>query len=97
MNKKEILNISKSLKFEANEKTQNKLQELMNKIDEQIKHLQSINTNKVKPMSRIDDDPINYLREDSPQKPMLKEDLLQNAPNSDKDFVFIKNERSEND
>jgi aspartyl-tRNA(Asn)/glutamyl-tRNA(Gln) amidotransferase subunit C len=91
MNKQKIIEISKSLKFKVDDKIAIEIEKTYKEFQEKFEKLKNINTDKVKPMTRIDETPIFFLREDIPKKGLSKEKFLKNAPSKDKNYVVINN------
>lgn len=94
MDKNKLKEVSNSLKFEANDEVVKQIEGIYSELEQKIKLLKNINTDNVQPMTRVDNTPISFLREDTVGEPLKKELILQNAPKSDKDFVVIGEEVS---
>lgn len=92
MNKKRILEISNSLKFNINDKAAQEILDSYNEFEKEFNKLKKINTNNVKPMTRIDDSYISFLREDKVKNKLSKDKFLKNAPNKDKDYIILNKE-----
>ena len=89
MKNNKILEISNSLKFDANEKVISQIKDLYFNLEKQIELMKLIDTKNVEPMTRVDNNPINFLREDIVGEHLAKDLILKNASSSDKDFVVI--------
>lgn len=89
MDKNRLKQISNSLKFEANDKVVKQIEDLYIDLEKKIEQMKSIDTDGVSPMSRIDDTPITFLREDVVGQPLPKETILNNASVTEGDFVVI--------
>lgn len=97
MDNKNILDeLSKTLKFNVNKEVKEDIKNLYDDLIKDITHMQTINTDKVKPMVRICDEPITFLREDIVKPGLDKEIILSNAPHTEGDFIVI-NKRNSND
>ena len=92
MDKKRILEISNSLKFNINDEAAQEILDSFNEFEKEFNKLKEINTNNIKPMTRIDDSYISFLREDKIKNELSKEDFLKNAPNKDKDYIILNKE-----
>ena len=98
MNKDKIKEISKLLKFTATDKVTDEIMSFADKLDSEFKFLKSIDTTGVEPMVRINDEPITFLREDTPTQALNKKELLNNSSEHDEDFIIINSSRGgEND
>lgn len=91
MNTKRILEVSNSLKFDANDVVIRQIKELYEELELKINLLKKIDTKNVEPMTRIDNTPITFLREDIVGEHLSKTIILSNAPSSDENFVIINN------
>ena len=56
----------------------------------QINALKQIDIEGVKPMTRVDETPISFMREDIPGETFAKEKLLANAPETKDGFIVLK-------
>lgn len=92
MNKKRILKISNSLKFNINDEAAQEILDSYNEFEKAFNKLKKINTDNVKPMTRIDDSYISFLREDKVENTFSKEKFLKNAPNKDKNYIIVNKE-----
>ena len=92
MDKKKLLNISKSLMFEINEDVANSLEQEFSILENKINKMKSIDTDNINPMTSVDETPITFLREDKVGEALQKDAILNNAPNSDNDFIIINKE-----
>ncbi|MCK5806768.1 MAG: glutamyl-tRNA amidotransferase [Mycoplasmataceae bacterium] len=89
---KKLLDSSTELKFENTKEVEKQLTELYDVLSSDIEKMKKINTDNVEPMTRVDNSPINFLREDVVKDESLtKEQLLSNAPSNDEDFIIINN------
>lgn len=89
---KKLLDSSNELKFENTKEVDKQLHDLYSELSFDIEKMKKINTDGVIPMTRVDNSPINFLREDvAKEESLTKEQLLSNAPSSDEDFVIINN------
>ncbi len=90
MTKKLLKEIVKSLKLNPTEEVLNGLERDFKKIKGSFEELKKINVENVKPMYRVDETPILFLREDTPVEGFTKEQVLHNAPTKDETFVTMK-------
>ena len=89
---KKLLDSSTELKFENTKEVEKQLLDLYDELRSDIEKMQKIDTSNVKPMTRVDNSPITFLREDVVKEESLtKEQLLSNAPSSNEDFIIINN------
>ena len=80
------------LKFENTKEVERQLSDLFYELSIDIEKMKNINTDNVKPMTRVDNSPINFLREDVVKfESLSKKQLLSNATSHDGDFIIINN------
>ena len=90
---KKLLSSSLELKFDNTKEIEVQLINLYDVLRTDINKMKMIDTNNIEPMTRVDNSPISFLREDIPEDESLtKEQLLSNASSVDESFVIIKNE-----
>ena len=92
MDKKVILNLAKSLLIDLSAEELEQIAKSFDKDEEILKLFEKIDTTDCEPMTYIDEEPRDFLREDivNPQEILKKEDFLQNADTSNEDFVILK-------
>lgn len=95
MDKQKLKMITNSLKFNAMDKVANQIISWEKELEELIELLNSIDTEKVVPMSWVDPTPISYLREDIPGECLSRDKLLSNSPESEDGFIVIPNNRGD--
>ncbi|NQZ66260.1 MAG: hypothetical protein HRT99_03535 [Mycoplasmatales bacterium] len=95
-NKEHLIELSKSLKFKLKSEVEQDILILYDELDRKMKHMKLINTENIEPMTRMDDEPIHFLREDIPGPTLDKQIILNNAPNTFEDFISI-NRKGKND
>lgn len=85
------------LKLQASKLHLDTQQEVLEAIDKegesllsQINALKQIDIEGVKPMTRVDETPISFMREDIPGETFDKEKLLANAPEVKDGFIVLK-------
>lgn len=89
MDKKKLREISNSLMFDVKENVIDEIAEIYAGLEEKIFRLKEIDTTNVEPMVRIDSNPISFLREDVVGESLPKNVVLENARNTEGDFVVI--------
>ena len=94
MDKNRLKEISGSLKFEVNNEVVSQIESIYIELEKNISKLKKINTDGVVPMTRVNNNPINFLREDIIGSHLPKEVILKNAPKTLGDFVAVNNEVS---
>lgn len=93
MDKNKLKEISNSLKFNATDVVANQILNIADQLEKDLMLLRSFDTSQVKPMSRIDDTPISFLRDDVEASTLSKSDVLNNASEKDDDFIIINSKR----
>ena len=88
--------VSKKIMINVDAEVSKNLAAEWEKLQVQIKKLKSFNTRDVVPMVRINDKPINFMREDIPGESLSKELILQNAPENDNNYI-IASKRNDDD
>ena len=99
MNNKDIIKIAKFTKLNINKDISNEIKIFYSNLEININKMKKINIDNVEPMTRINNEPISFLREDVVKKEqnISKKYILLNASHSQDDFVVVNNERPLND
>lgn len=97
MDKEKVRQVAKSIMFDIDDKVLDSLTEFFEEHLKAIDDLKSIDTEGVLPMTRIDNTPISFLREDTPEKALDKEKLLSNAGETFKGYVVVPKKEAQND
>ncbi|RMA77479.1 aspartyl-tRNA(Asn)/glutamyl-tRNA(Gln) amidotransferase subunit C [Metamycoplasma subdolum] len=94
MNDEKFKKLANDLLFEPSDEIIKMAKKLLSSIDKELKKLDEINLDNVKPMSHISEKKLSFdlLRDDVENKEFLikKEDLLANTSKHNDDFVLIK-------
>ena len=88
MTKDKLIELSKNLKLRPKPEVLDALSHLSDDLLKSIDLIKNFETD-AKPMARVDETPISFLREDIPQPGLSKDDLLSNAPQVEGDFVAV--------
>ena len=88
MTKDKLIELSKNLKLRPKPEVLDALSHLSDDLLKSIDLIKNFETD-AKPMDRVDETPISFLREDVPKPGLSKEDLLSNAPQVEGDFVAV--------
>lgn len=89
MDKNKLREISNSLMFDVKDNVIDEIAELYSDLEKNIVKLKEIDTTNIEPMVRIDSNPISFLREDVVGESLPKDIILNNARNTEGDFVVI--------
>lgn len=89
MTKKEFLEISKKILIRADESVISQLEAEYDFINSNLEHIRKIDVSNVEPLARISPK-INWFREDIVNDKLSKKVILENAANSDENYVIIK-------
>lgn len=90
MERKKIIELAKLIKINPTEEVLTMLENEFTSIKKMLDKLKDLNVDSIEPMSHIDENPINFFREDEYEDySKNKEILLKNSKNSTKDFVKI--------
>lgn len=90
MIKSELLKQVKKIHLNTSEEVLKKLEVESEVLLKKIDHLKSIDVNGIEPMSRIDETPISFLREDVEGEVFPRKFILENAPETVDNYVAIK-------
>ena len=85
---KTVKHISKLARISVDEEKANKLANDLNSIFEFIEKLNKLNTDKVEPLTSIAETTLK-LREDKVKSENIREQILKNSPNENKDFFVV--------
>ena len=85
---KTVKHISKLARISVDEEKANKLANDLNSIFEFIEKLNKLNTDKVEPLTSIAETTLK-LREDKVKSEDIREQILKNSPNENKDFFVV--------
>ena len=85
---KTVKHISKLARISIEEKKGKKLADDLNSIFEFIEKLNQLNTDKVEPLTSIAETTLK-LREDKVKSEDIREQILKNSPNENKDFFVV--------
>lgn len=88
MQKEKLIELSKTIKITPKQKVIDSLDDLEHKLRNHIDLIEKFETD-AEPMVRVDDQPISFLREDTPGETLNKEDILKNAPQTEGDFIVV--------
>ncbi len=89
MDKEKVRQVAKSIMFNIDDSVLDELTEFFIKHLEELENLKSVNTDAVLPMTRIDNAPISFLREDIDGDSLAKDKLLANAGQTHLGYVAI--------
>ncbi len=85
---KTVKHISKLARISLEEEKAKKLADDLNSIFEFIEKLNQLNTNKVEPLTSIAETTLK-LRNDEIKSKNIREQILKNSPNKNKDFFVV--------
>jgi len=85
---KTVKHISKLARISLDDKKAKKLTDDLNSIFEFIEKLNKLNTNKVEPLTSIAETTLK-LRNDEIKSKNIREQILKNSPNKNKDFFVV--------
>ena len=85
---KTVKHISKLARISVNDEKAKKLRGDLNSIFEFIEKLNKLNTNKVEPLTSIAETTLK-LRNDEIKSKNIREQILKNSPNKNKDFFVV--------
>ena len=85
---KTVKHISKLSRISINEEKAKKLEKDLNSIFEFIEKLNHLNTDKVEPLTSIAETKLQ-LRKDEIKSKNIREQILKNSPNENKDFFVV--------
>ena len=85
---KTVKHISKLSRISVNDEKAKKLAEDLSLIFEFIEKLNKLNTNKVEPLTSIAETTLK-LRNDEVKSKNIREQILKNSPNKNKDFFVV--------
>ena len=85
---KTVKHISKLARISIEEKKAKKLAEDLNSIFKFIEKLNKLDTNKVEPLTSIAETKLQ-LRQDKIKSKNIREQILKNSPNENKDFFVV--------
>ncbi|QBF34383.1 aspartyl/glutamyl-tRNA amidotransferase subunit C [Mycoplasmopsis phocirhinis] len=91
IDKEKLVNIVKNLLLEPSEDVINQILAEWNLLEHQLKNMQKINTQNVKPLTHINETPlIDFFREDVENTDgfVSKQHILHNAADSDDDYII---------
>ena len=88
MTKDKLIELSKKLKLTPKPQVLDALSNLSEDLLKSVELIKNFQTD-AKPMARIDETPISFLREDTPKPGLAKDKLLSNAPQVEGDFVAV--------
>ena len=85
---KTVKHISKLARISVNDEKANKLEKDLNSIFKWIEQLNELNTDKVEPLTSIAETKLQ-LRKDEIKSKNIREQILKNSPNENKDFFVV--------
>lgn len=97
MNKEKVREVAKSIMFDIDDTVLESLTQFFEEHLKDLENLKSIDTESVEPMTRIDNSPISFLRDDVETESLAKEKLLANAKSTQHGYVCIPKKEANND
>ena len=88
IDKEKIIHISKLARISTDEKKANKLANDLNSIFKFIETLNELNTEKVEPLTSVADTKLR-LREDKFEANNIRDKILKNSPDENKDYFVV--------
>ena len=85
---KTVKHISKLSRISINEEKAKKLEKDLNSIFKFIEKLNELDTNKIEPLTSIADT-VLQLRKDEIKSPNIRDQILKNSPEDNKDFFVV--------
>ena len=88
INLKTVKHISKLSRISIDEEKAQKLEKDLNSIFKWIEKLNELNTDKIEPLTSIVDTTLRY-RVDKIESKNIKDDILKNSPENNKDYFVV--------